>query len=59
MGRRAVGVIDNGRVGAEAGNGDHIHLGKKAFPCVFVDPDQLVADFMNHVTEVLDEHRHV
>jgi len=43
----------------EAGKGDHIHLGDKELPYVFFSSDRLVADFMTHATQVLNDHRDV
>jgi hypothetical protein len=41
----------------EAGRGDHRHYGGVESPTVFVDPEQLLADFWNDVTRWNDENR--
>lgn len=40
----------------ERGKGDHRHIGATEMPYVFSTVEQLIADFMNDVRRLLDEH---
>lgn len=48
-------IVDNRRVigyDNEPGKGDHKHIGNRELPYMFINPDQLIADFLADVEGV-------